>query len=170
MVGSGGNIKEGVMRVLTSAVVTGTILGVALAVVSAQDTNPRVGSWQLNVAKSKYDPGPPPKSQTLKIEAAGKGEKVTSEIINADGSKAVTTYTAEYDGKPHPLNGSAIADTVALKRVDANTSERTDAQAGKTVTTYHRVVSKDGKTMTVTVKGTSADGKPYTNVLVFEKK
>src|SRR4029453_14759620 len=98
------------MRVPTSAVVTGTILGVALAVVSAQDTNPRVGSWQLNVRKSKYNPGPAPKNQTQKIEAAGKGEKVTSEIINADGSKAVTTYTAEYDGTPHPLNVSAIAD------------------------------------------------------------
>jgi hypothetical protein len=158
------------MRVPTSAVITGAILGIALAAVSAQETNARVGSWQLNVAKSKYDPGPAPKSQTLKIEAAGKGEKVTSEMVNADGSKTMTTYTAEYDGKPYPLTGSPLADMVALKRVDSHTSERTDTKDGKTVQTYHRVVSKDGKTMTVTVKGTNAQGKPFTNVVVFEKK
>ena len=158
------------MRVLTSAVVTGAILVVALAAVAAQDTNTRVGSWQLNVAKSKYDPGPAPKSQTLKIEAAGKGETVTSETVAADGSKATMTYTAEYDGKPYPLKGAPVADMVSLKRVDSHTSERTDTKDGKTVQTYHRVVSKDGKTMTVTVKGTTAQGKPFTNVAVFEKK
>jgi hypothetical protein len=158
------------MRVPTSAVITGAILGVALAAVSAQDTNARVGSWQLNVAKSKYDPGPAPTSQTLKIEAVGKGEKVTSEMVNADGSKTVTTYTAEYDGKPYPLSGSLLADMVTLKRIDANTSDRTDTKAGKTVQTYHRVVSKDGKTMTVTIKGTNAQGQASSNVVVFEKK
>jgi hypothetical protein len=158
------------MRVLTSAIITGAIFGVAFAVVSAQGTDPRVGSWQLNIAKSKYDPGPAPTSQTLKIEAVGKGETVTSEMVNADGSKTVTTYTAEFDGKPHPVKGSPTADMVTLKRVDSHTSERTDTKDGKTVQTYHRVVSKDGKTMTVTIKGTNAQGKPFTNVAVFEKK
>ena len=39
------------------------------AVVIAADNN--VGTWKLNLAKSKYSPGPAPKSQTLKIEAWG---------------------------------------------------------------------------------------------------
>jgi histidinol dehydrogenase len=136
----------------------------------AQGADPRVGTWQLNVAKSKYDPGPAPKSQTLKIEAAGKGEKVTSETVTADGTKATTSYTADFDGKPHPITGSPSADSVTLKRIDAHTTERVDTKAGKTVTTYHRVVSKDGKTMTVTVKGTTAQGQATNNVVVFEKK
>ena len=67
------------MRARTSALTLGVILAAGFAVLSAQGVDPRVGSWQLNVAKSKFNPGPPPKSQTLKIEAAGKGEKVTSE-------------------------------------------------------------------------------------------
>ena len=61
---------------------------------SAQGNDPRVGTWKLNVAKSKYDPGPAPQSQTLKVEAVGKGEKITSEAIAADGKKTITTYTA----------------------------------------------------------------------------
>ena len=30
-------------------------------------SDPFLGVWQLNVAKSKYSPGPPPKSQTMYI-------------------------------------------------------------------------------------------------------
>ena len=157
------------MRACKTAFISGVVLVAGLSILSAQGADPRVGSWHLNVAKSKFSPGPAPKSQTLKIEAVGKGEKVTSETVSATGDKTVTEYTAEFDGKPHPLKGSAVADMVTLKRVDANTTERVDSKGGKTMTTYHRVVSQDGKTMTVTSKGTNAQGQATSNVLVFEK-
>lgn len=157
------------MRVRSSALTLGVILVATVAVVSAQNPNPRVGTWHLNVAKSTYSPGPAPKSQVLTIEAVGQGEKVTSESVFATGAKTVSVYTANYDGKPYPITGSETADTVMLKRVDANTSERTDSKGGKAVQTLVRVVSKDGKTMTVTVKGSNAQGQAVNNVVVFEK-
>ena len=44
----------------------------------AADSN--IGTWKLNVAKSKYSPGPAPQSQTLKIEASGtNGVKYTAD-------------------------------------------------------------------------------------------
>lgn len=158
------------MRACRSALTVGIVLAAGLSILSAQGADPRVGSWQLNVAKSKYTPGPAPKSQTLKIEAAGKAEKVTSETVSATGDKTTTEYTAEYDGKPHTLKGSATADMVTLTRVDSHTTERVDTKGGKTTATYHRVVSKDGKTMTVTIKGTNAQGQATSNVVVFEKQ
>jgi hypothetical protein len=154
------------MRACSSALTLGVIL---VAAVSAQSANPRIGTWHLNVAKSTYTPGPAPKSQVLTIEAAGAGEKVTSESVSATGAKSVSVYTANYDGKPYPITGFETADTVTLKRVDANTSERTDSKGGKAVQTLIRVVSKDGKTMTVTIKGTNAQGQAVNNVVVFEK-
>jgi hypothetical protein len=142
-----------------------------IANLSAQDKDPRIGTWKLNVAKSKFDPGPPPQSQTLKVEASGKGEKVTSESVTADGKKVTTTYTANFDGKDYPLTGSALgADKVSLKRIDARTTERFDKKDGKVIVTIKRVVSTDGKTMTATVKGINAEGKPTNNVAVFEKQ
>ena len=155
------------MRARISWTTLGVIVAAALL---AAQADPRVGTWNLNVDKSKYSPGPAPKSQVLTIEAAGDAEKVTSESVSATGQKSSTTYTAPYDGKPHPLKGSEIADTVTLKRVDSHTTERVDSKAGKSVQTYSRVVSKDGKTMTVTVKGTDAKGQAVSNVVVFEKK
>ena len=157
------------MRTGSTALTLGVILVAAVAVVSAQGANGRIGTWHLNVAKSTYSPGPAPKSQVLTIEAAGEGEKVTSESVSATGAKTVSVYTANYDGKPYPITGSETADTVSLKRVDANTSERTDSKGGKPVQTFTRVVSKDGKTMTVTIKGTNAQGQAVNNVVVFEK-
>ena len=158
------------MRACKAAFIVAVVLFAGLSALSAQGADPRVGNWHLNVAKSKFSPGPAPKSQTLKIEAAGKGERVTSETVSAAGEKTTTDYIAEFDGKPHPLKGSTQADMVTLKRIDANTTERVDSKGGKTVTTYHRVVSKDGKTMTVTSKGTDAQGQATSNVIVFEKQ
>ena len=157
------------MRAGPTALTLGVILVAAVAVVSAQGANLRIGTWHLNVAKSTYSPGPAPKSQVLTIEAAGAGEKVTSESVSATGAKTVSVYTANYDGKPYPITGSETAETVTLKRVNANTSERTDSKDGKAVQTFIRVVSNDGKTMTVTIKGTNAQGQAVNNVVVFEK-
>ena len=158
------------MRSCRRLLMVGIVLSAGIAMLSAQAASPRIGSWQLNLAKSKYSPGPAPKTQTLKIEASGEGEKVTAEITDSTGARIVTGYTANYDGKDYPLSGSATADTVSLKRVSARTTERADKKGGKPTVTYTRVVAPDGKTMTVTVKGTNAQGQPVHNVLVFEKQ
>jgi hypothetical protein len=152
------------------AVVLGVVLGADIVDLSAQGGDPRIGTWKLNVAKSKYSPGPPPQSQTLKIEPSGQGEKVTSEVVNADGTNTTTQYTANFDGKDSPLTGSPIADMVSLKRIDARTTERTDKKGGTVAQTIKRVVSADGKTMNVTVKGKNAQGQEVSNVVVFEKQ
>jgi hypothetical protein len=152
------------------AVVLGVVFGADIVDLSAQGGDPRIGTWKLNVAKSKYSPGPPPQSQTLKVEASGKGEKVTSEVVNADGTNTTTQYTANFDGKDSPLTGSPIADMVSLKRIDARTTERTDKKGGTVAQTIKRVVSADGKTMNVTVKGKNAQGQEVSNVVVFEKQ
>jgi hypothetical protein len=135
-----------------------------------QAADPIIGTWKLDVAKSKYSPGPPPKSLTVKFEAAGKGVKLTTDGVGADGQPTHTEYTADYDGKDYPLIGSPVADMVSLKRVDASTSVRTDKKGGKVVQTLTRKMSKDGKSFTVTVKGTDPQGQAVNNVLVFVKQ
>ena len=57
-----------------------------------------VGNWKLNVAKSKYMPGPAPKSQTLKFEATPDGIKLSTDAIGADGTAAKGGYTSKFDG------------------------------------------------------------------------
>ena len=71
---------------------------VLTAVVIAADSN--VGTWQLNLAKSNYSPGPAPKSQTLKIESWGDdGVRYTADGFGADGKATHTEFQAKYDAR-----------------------------------------------------------------------
>ncbi len=159
-------------RTLGVVVAIGVVLGIGVVDLSAQMNDPRIGTWKLNVAQSKYSPGPAPQSLMLKDEAAGgQGEKTTSDFVNADGTRTTTQYTANFDGKASPLTGSQFgADMVSLKRIDVRTTERTDKKGDKVVQVLTRVVSQDGKTMTVTTKGANAQGQAVNNVGVFEKQ
>ena len=158
------------VAVLGVVVTLGVMLGVGLVRVAAQGSDARSGTWKLNVEKSKYSPGPAPKSATMKIEASGPGETATTEGVNAEGAATKVQYTAQFDGKDYPLTGSQTADKTSLKRIDARTTERTDTKGDKVVQTVTRTISQDGKTMTVTVNGTNAQGQAMNNVTVWEKQ
>lgn len=155
-------------RIVTFSLVV--VLASALAFTVSAQAGSEIGTWKLNVAKSKYSPGPAPRSQTVTFAAAGQGIKVSTEGIAADGSKTAQSYTANYDGKDVVLTGSATSDHVSLKRINATTVERTDKKAGKVVQTITRVVSADGKTLTITTKGTNAQGQAVNNVGVYDKQ
>lgn len=159
-----------VLRRLTLALVL--VCGAVFAgSLEAQATDPLIGTWKLNVAKSMYTPGPVPKSQTVKFESSGQGVKVTVDGVNADGTRmAVTQYTANYDGKDKPLTGSPDVNMVSLMRIDARTSVRTDKKDGKILATRTRVVSPDDKMLTITSKGTNAQGQPFNEVGVYDKQ
>jgi len=139
--------------------------------VFAQATDPQVGTWKLNVAKSKYSPGPVPKSGTTKIEAAGAGIKIIVDQEFADGTMRHWEVTSNYDGKDSPVTGNnPDADMVARTRVNANTVQTIAKKAGKVTTTQTSTVSADGKTRTVTTKGVNAAGQTVNNVAVYEKQ
>ena len=128
------------------------------------------GTWKLNVAKSKLGPGPAPRSITSTIEAVGESTRMTGVRIDADGVRTEAKYTARLDGKDYPLKGSANADTVSLKRIDARTIERIDKRAGKVVETSTTVFSADGKSSTTTGKGRCSKGEEFDYVAVNEKQ
>lgn len=154
-------------------VVTILVLAAFMSSVLLAQTDSSVGIWKLNAAKSKSSPVPVPQSRTVTIEAQGKGMKLSADQTAADGTHSVWSATANYDGKDNPVSGTGApggADTVALKRIDANTTETTWKKAGKVVSTGRSVVSKDGKVRTTTSKGTDANGKPTSAVSVYDKQ
>ena len=133
-----------------------------------------VGTWKINFAKSKFSPASTaPKSDTLTIQAQGAGVKISADGVNADGSRIATSYTTNFDGKESPISGPGFpngADTIAVKRVDANVTTGTGKRAGKVVYTRRMVVSKDGKVLTITAKGTDQQGQPTSSTTVWDKQ
>jgi hypothetical protein len=155
----------------------GILIFVAVAlfgsVVLLAESNPFIGTWKLNIAKSKYSSGPAPRSQTQTYETQGNGMKVSSEGTAADGSRIAWSYTANFDGKDYPISGIGApngADIVAIRRINTNTYEATFKKGGKAVGTGRDEVSKDGKIKTVAATGTDANGKSLTRELVWDKQ
>lgn len=160
------------MQPLFRTLAFGAVLALGFPVMGlwAQAADPASGTWELNLAKSKFSPGPPPKSLTRTFEVTGADVKYTLKGIDAEGKPTLVQFTAKYDGKDYPVTGSPDFDAISLKRVDAVTTDATLKKGGKVVQTSTRVVSKDGKTLTLTVKGTNAKGQAVNNVTVFDKR
>jgi len=144
---------------------------VALGSEALAQSNNDVGTWNLNVAKSTYSPGPVPKSATIKVEPAGAGVKVTVDQVLANGTKAHWEYSGNYDGKDNRVTGNnPDADMVARSRINATTIQTVSKKGGKVTTTSTHVISSDGKTRTINTKGTNAQGQTVNNVGVYEKQ
>jgi hypothetical protein len=147
-------------------------LGVSPLVLAQSD--PHIGTWKLNISKSKITPpptNPPPQSVMRTYEAfEGDGIKATFVNVSADGKKTTSTYSAHFDGKDYPYTGETTLNAIALKRVDAYTWAATNKVGGKVVNTGTNTVSKDGKTLTWSYKGTNPQGQPTSGVQVFEKQ
>ena len=134
--------------------------------------DPLIGHWMLNVAKSKYEGTPAPKSEMRVYEAfggVGKGIKATFDRVDAAGKKVAVTFSAMYDGKDYQYNGPD-GDTISLTRPNPNTLDATLKLKGKVTQTTHSVISPDGKTRTQVVTGTDAQGKKVSVTAVFEKQ
>jgi hypothetical protein len=149
-------------RLLTAAIVVGLLNVAALA----QPGDPLIGTWKLDVAKSKGV-----KSGSTIIEAVENGIKLTVDLVTADGSASHWAFTAKYDGKDYPVTGnSPYGNTASVTRVDAKTIRITSKQDGKVTTTSTIGVADDGKTRTTTIKGTDIKGQPVDVVSFYVKQ
>ena len=128
-----------------------------------------LGTWKLDVSKSRYSAGAP-QAQTVKFEATPAGIKLTADGVNADGKPLHSSYTSKFDGKDVAWEGNSAADTAAPKKIDDNNYENTWKKSGKTVIVAKVSVSEDGKTLTVTETGTDAKGQPVNVVEVYNRQ
>jgi hypothetical protein len=159
------------MRITRLAVSATKFFVVLLALaVLAKAADQHSGSWKMNPAKSTYSPGPAAKSITATVEVNETGIKVNSEGTDGDGNPTHVQYDAKFDGQDYPITGAPNADTISVKRVDANTITSTVKKGGEVVMKVTSTVSKDGKTRTSTFKGKDAKGRDVNNVVVYGKQ
>jgi hypothetical protein len=151
------------MALLGLAIVTLPQTGVA-------QSDPLIGTWKLNLAKSTFNPGPAPKAGTLNIQSEGQGLRVINEGVDAQGNPTKTDRVQFLDAKSYPVPGEPAYDADSWKRVSGSSVEITRTKAGKVVQTLMGVASADGKTLTVTVTGINANGQQINNVVVNDKQ
>jgi hypothetical protein len=162
-------------RRTTLALTTKALLCLTVATALPQmgfaQSNPLIGTWKLNLVKSKFSPGPAPRSLTIDIQAEGQGYKVNLEGIDAQGNPVKGGFGPYLlDGKPYPVTGNPDYDQSSYKRVSDSTWEITRIKGGKPVQTVTAVLSADGKTRTFTATGVNATGQQVNDVNVFDKQ
>jgi hypothetical protein len=143
---------------------------VVATAVSAQATDPLVGTWKLDVAKSTYKPGPAPKSATVVVEPAGKGIKIAVDAVTGDGSPLKWGFTTQRDGKDAPVTGNPMYDTANSTQASPGSGTTVYKKDGKVIVTSKVEVSKDGKMLTITSTGTDPKGQAINNVAHYVKQ
>ena len=143
------------------------VLASVLFAVPAFAADPVVGSWKLNVAKSKFA-GPAIKAATRVYTEANGLYTLEQKMTGADG-KETSNKTTYRDGKEEKQAGGP-ADATVAKKLDANTWDFELKKDGKVVGKVHRVVSADGKTLTVHNSGAKLSGAEGDETLVFDRQ
>ena len=141
----------------------------ALPQVSFAQGSSLVGTWKLNIEKSKFT-GAALRSQTNTYQQDGQNIKGTVQAVDAQGNATTQVLIHIYDGQPHPLTGNPNYDARSYTRVDANTLISASMKAGKLVQVATIVISPDGKTFTTTNTGIQPSGLMGTNIQVYEKQ
>jgi hypothetical protein len=151
------------------------LVAVITAVVNAQEKEPLIGTWRLNVAKSTF-PGPPPQSGTRTFEDAGGGFiYVRTDLADASGNKGTERMLVRRDGKDYAIASPAGPATIALtvKSETPFTGEGIIKLEGKGIMMLSETLSSDGKTHTITSKaeiGPPGSAIRATIVQVWEKQ
>jgi hypothetical protein len=148
------------------------LIALVFTTIAALAADNTLGTWKLNIEKSKYTPAPMPvKGLTIVREASDGGVKVTTTGEQADGTAINASYAVKYGGDEVSATGNGPYDMIAVKQVNANTiTEERKKTGGSYKATAHTVVSNGGKSLTTTTKGTNSSGKEFTSTFVFEKQ
>ena len=168
------------------------VVGISLAgaqerpAAGSSGSDPILGTWKVNLAKSTYSPGPPPPASAVHVRhyRAGEGDSIHYVLITT-GPQGVPNFQASVfrvDGKQYPVYTapSTLAFLAAAKpattnmmrsyrRIDQYSTEYITYTDGVPSVPSVRVVSKDGKTLTDTTKGKNLKGQEIHNVVVLER-
>jgi hypothetical protein len=158
------------MRRLSSIAFVAALLACASAA-GAEDLKSIVGTWKLNLAKSKTEAWSP-KSQTRVYEDWGGGLlHMRGEGTDAQGNPTMQEFVARTDGKEYPyvIRGAAAAYTLSLKRIDDRTIEFSQLEDGKKSYSGTLAIAADGKSFKLTFK-TDRKGEPSSAALVYDKQ
>ena len=159
------------MRTRLASAMVGLVASVgAIAIAFGADSDPVVGTWQLNVAKSTFTAGPAPKSQTRTYTQSGPSITLVMKTMTPDGKEATQQTTYQLDGKDYPVTGAPEYDGLAAKQVNPRTASFTLKKGAKAVGSTNRTVSKDGKILTSKTSVTTAKGDKSESTMVFNKQ
>src|ERR1700683_1144092 len=103
------------MKVVSCLGVLLLLVGIAATSSVRAADDPSNGTWKLNIEKSKFNPGPAPKSSTVTILIGNGTETYNGETTDASGKTTNMSFKAQLDGTDAPVTGNPMGDTISIK-------------------------------------------------------
>lgn len=165
-------MKERTGRSLALTIVA---LGLTLSAVSAaMAADPIIGTWKLDVSKSKLVPSlSPPRAQTevYRELASGQMELELTQVNNEGVSTSVIlSWPAGGGLVQDPRGGLPHGITAIETLLKPGEWYVTFLMNGKQITTLHKSISADRKTMRQTVRGLDPQGRTIQQVQVLRRQ
>jgi len=126
-----------------------------------------LGTWELNVQKSQYSPGPPLRAESRVYRRTADGVTGVVSRTYASGEMERYEYIANFGGE-YMVTGTPAYDAVKLTRLTELSSEALLTHAGMIYGVARRVIAADGRSMTITFDRKDNDH-PVHNVAVYDK-
>jgi hypothetical protein len=157
------------MRTLFKSLVmvAALVAGGTAAGASDPATEPFLGTWKLDLAKSQFGNGPTPKSITRTYTTAGDSFALKLTGTGSDGKPLLQESTFKFDGRAYPYTGRAEFDSVSIRHIDLQHYETTQKKAGKVVSVSAITISADGKMLTQVTKRFGDNGITRVNTAVY---
>jgi len=140
--------------------------------------DPFVGTWKLNISKSKFSSAKhsmldltAPRQQTETYREIGTDRiELTWQNVAADGSSSLLLLTYPTQGGSVKVERGETQFAWVETKISPHEYYATYLYEGKQIMTRHKVVSKDGKFLRQTLAGIDDTGKPFEVLLVLEKQ
>lgn len=126
-----------------------------------------IGKWQLDRSQSTFS-GAVPERRSMTFEKVGNMLQHTTETMQGEVVYKIA-YKFLVDGKDYPADVAMSVSTVAFKKTDATTLERTGKYMGTLGETVTYKLSADGKSFTLDQEATQ-NGANITSHQVFVKQ
>lgn len=150
------------MRGITLTLALSAMAGILVA------ADPMLGTWKLNPTKSKFSPGPGPKSSTITYSQDADWIILSTTGVDSEGKPVSRKNRYKTDGKEYPFEGPSGRGKITVKRIDGYNTEGVVKPDGGGNVTIRTAVSPDGKTRTHTVTGVDAKGEKLNHTIVYD--
>jgi hypothetical protein len=149
---------------------------VVLAVLSLTSSlwaaDPLIGTWILNIDRSKFPPNFPsiPKEQTETYRELSNDQiELTYQNVEKDGSSTLLVETYPIQGGMAKVQKGDSPYSFVQTRIGQDEWLVTYLRDGKQVGTRHKNISKDGNTLSQTISFND-EGMKFELLLVFDKQ
>jgi hypothetical protein len=131
----------------------------------AANTDPFIGTWKLNISRSRLHSGEHYSSYSRTYATDGEKVRVSWIVDDGSGKAARDGYSARCDGKEEPANAGS---RIRCWTVDTNTVDGEMIGSDPVHRLYRRQVSSDGKRLTL-IWYSDAKRQTESELMVFDR-